>query len=212
MYRLVLLASFCFFTLAADAQSFRHHEFSSTFGFGSNMADREVRHVKDYYDMQHRRGECFDLLGESFATFNLEYHYRFERHWAAGAIVGWGRSKGSYYRSYEILASAEEFDDSFIPDSGDMLSKVFYLAPSIKYDWFLKGKFRLYSRVALGAMRQHTTFDYRKAETSFDEVKWKVAYQLTPIGFDFGIEPIRVYSELGYGCQGVFTIGARVAL
>ena len=209
--RLVLLASFCFFTLAANAQSFRHHEFSSTFGFGPNMADKEVSHVKDCYDMQYQ-GECFDLFGESLVTFNLEYHYRFDRHWAAGAIIGWGSSEDSYYRCDGIQTSVRGSDDCFIQNSGDISSKVFYLAPSAKYNWFLKGKFRLYSRVALGAMRQHTTFDYIKTKESFDEVKWKVAYQLTPIGFDFGIEPIRVYSELGYGCQGLFTIGARVAL
>ena len=208
---LLLSASLCLIALAAGAQSFRHHEFSTTIGFGPNMADKEVRHVKDCYDMQYQ-GECFDLIGDSFVTLNLEYHYRFDRRWAVGAIMGWGRSSGSYHRFYDIQTSVEGFGDSYIRDSGDMLSKVFYLAPSIKYDWFLKGKFRLYSRVALGAMRQHTTFDYRDLEVSFDEVKWKVACQLTPIGFDFGIEPIRVYSELGYGCQGVFTIGARLAL
>lgn len=211
MYRLVLLALFCFFTLAVDAQSFRHHEFSSTLGFGPNMADKEVRNVKDYYDMQYQ-GECFGLLGDSFVTFNLEYHYRFDWHWAAGAIVGWGRSEGSYHRCDDIRTSVEDSYDCFIRDRGGISSRVFYLAPSVKYDWFLKGKFRLYSRVALGAMRQHTTFEYKMMEASYDEVEWKVAYQLTPIGFDFGIEPIRVYSELGYGCQGVFTIGARVAL
>ena len=84
-------------------------------------------------------------------------------------------------------------------------------------------------------MRQHTTFDFTKMsfsannyddyffieymddwnrveEESSDEIKWKFAYQLTAFGFDFGIEPIRIFSELGYGCQGVFTIGARIGL
>ena len=211
----LILVTLLLGAISAGAQSFRHHEFSSTLGFGPNMADKEVRHVNDCYVWKHdmlNEGECFDLLGDSFVTLNLEYHYRFDRRWAAGAIMGWGRSAEGYYSSNGLETPVKGSDGSFREDTGNMLSKIFYLAPSVKYDWFLKGKFRLYSRVALGAMRQHTTFDFNKIEESFDEVKWKVAYQLTPIGFDFGIEPIRVYSELGYGCQGVFTIGARLAL
>lgn len=43
----------------------------------------------------------------------------------------------------------------------------------------------------------------------FDEVKWRTAYQLTPVGIDLGNRFIHFFSELSYGFQGVFTIGTR---
>lgn len=206
MFFLLFLCS-----IATEAQSFRRHEFSASLGFGPNMADKEVNSVLDQYFV-HRdwnfKGECGDILGESFASINLEYYYRLNERWALGAIMGWGYASKSYYRIP-------------IEEDAGMTSKYFYMAPSLKYAWFLKGIFRLYSRLATGAIRQHTTFDISRwqdghdttmTDTCSDEVKWKLAYQLTPVGFDFGIEPIRVYSELGYGCQGVFTIGVKVGL
>ena len=81
----------------------------------------------------------------------------------------------------------------------------------------------------MGTIRQHMLFDYQQAASDgrlytafeddtqrdeyrhehFDEVKWRSAYQLTPVGIDLGNRFIHFYSELGYGFQGVFTIGTR---
>ena len=93
----------------------------------------------------------------------------------------------------------------------------------------MRGHMQLYSRAALGTIRQHMLFDYQQAASDgrlytafeddtqrdeyrhehFDEVKWRSAYQLTPVGIDLGNRFIHFYSELGYGFQGVFTIGTR---
>jgi len=240
--RLLVLLALCLISLTIGAQRFRHHEFSSSLGFGANIGDKEVNDMLDRYDRRYHLnvGDDYeDLVGKSFVTFNLEYHYRLDKQWAVGAIMGWGHSGDTYSCYDNVLKPAEGMENSFttIRKHGDEKSNTFYLAPSLRYAWFVKGKFRLYSRVALGAMRQHTTFKYResthlemlcdlghyheveapdllnqKENESSDETKWKLAYQLTTVGFDFGIEPIRVFSELGYGCQGVFTLGVRLAL
>ena len=227
--------------MTIGAQRFRHHEFSSSLGFGANIGDKEVNDMFDRYDRRYHldAGDDYeDLVGKSFVTFNLEYHYRFDKQWAVGVIMGWGHSGDTYSRYDNVLEPVEGMANNYttICKYGDEESNTFYLAPSFRYAWFVKGKFRLYSRVALGAMRQHTTFKYRESthlemlcdfnhfhtvespeflnkeqNESSDEVEWKLAYQLTPLGFDFGIEPIRVFSEWGYGCQGVFNIGVRLA-
>ena len=229
IFVLLLLAmpTFCLAGSDKDDRSFRRHEFSASLGFGANPADKEVNNALDKHYI-HRDwygdGECGDILGESFAMLNLEYNYRLTKQWAIGAIMGWGRASEGYYRfPNEHLSDFPTEEDRYSTrEDADMTSKVFYVAPSLRYAWFLRGKFRLYSRLAVGAMRQHTSFKVTRWEenkpstkltdASSDEVKWKLAYQLTPVGFDFGIEPIRVYSELGYGCRGVFTIGVRVGL
>lgn len=240
-YRLLVLSVLCLFSMTIGAQRFRHHEFSSSFGFGANIGDKEV---DDMFDQYYRRyhldgGDSYEnIWGKSFVTFNLEYHYRLDKQWAVGAIMGWAHSGDSYSRYDKVLEPVEGMANNYttICKYGDEESNTFYLAPSLRYAWFVKGKFRLYSRVALGAMRQHTTFKYRELtrlemlcdldhlhivespellnqeqNEKSDDVKWKLAYQLTPLGFDFGIEPIRVFSEWGYGCQGIFNIGARLA-
>ena len=240
-YRYFVISSLCLVSLTIGAQRFRHHEFSCSFGLGANIGDKEVDDMLYQYDRKYNLdvGDDYeDLMGKSFFTFNLEYHYRLDKQCAVGAIMGWGHS-GDIYGCYDnVLEPVEGMENSITKTwkHGDEESNTFYLAPSFRYAWFVKGKFRLYSRVALGAMRQHTTFKYKEAthlemlcnlghyhevessdllyqsqNESSDEDKWKLAYQLTPLGFDFGIEPIRVFSEWGYGCQGVFKIGVRLA-
>ena len=202
-------------SLTIGAQKFRHHEFSATLGFGANLGDKEVSNMYDYYVEKYNLtigGDCpdYNIMGKSFLTLNLEYHYRLNKLWAIGTIMGFGRSYENYGQSDETPITIDGKESQYLNSKyGEGRSNLFYLALSVRRAWFIKGNFRLYSRVALGTMRQHTSFDYE--EESSDEVKWKMAYQLTPLGFDFGIEPIRVYSELGYGFQGVFNIGARLA-
>ncbi|MBQ8486983.1 MAG: hypothetical protein IJ533_04980 [Prevotella sp.] len=223
---LLLLLLLFLNSVAGEAQLMRRHEFSASLGFGPNQADNEVKNVLDRHFVNRDwflEDGCGDILGESFVSLNLEYYYRLNKQWAVGAMMGWGRaSEGSYQYSGEEFAGVAMGEDLYSTRVyADMTSKFFYMAPSLRYAWFLRGNFRLYSRLAMGAIRQHTSFDVmrwhngqeiRVTDASSDEVKWKPAYQLTPIGFDFGIEPIRVYSELGYGCQGIFTIGVRMAL
>lgn len=239
MKKSIILLLLCSFSLVVGAQKLRHHEFSCALGFGPNIADKEVNQLNNRYiskyDMSHG-AECGDIniFGDSFVTFNLEYNYRLNKQWAIGIIMGWGRSEESY-SGYDDLNKPESGTGDGYYLYGLESSKTFYLAPSLRYGWFQRRNIRFYSRIALGTMRQHTTFDVSKtsfstnsyddyylikykddwnrveAESS-EEIKWKFAYQLTAFGFDFGIEPIRLYSELGYGCQGVFTIGARIGL
>ena len=79
----------------------------------------------------------------------------------------------------------------------------------------------MFSRVSLGLMRHHLQFDteekkYDKehqphgiiiGKESYDKTKWRMAYQLSPIGMSVGAGPLRFLIESGYGCLGVCNIG-----
>ena len=42
--------------------------------------------------------------------------------------------------------------------------------------------------------------------------KWRMTYQVTPVGLEFGKRAFRGFAELGYGYQSVFNTGLRIAL
>lgn len=55
-----------------------HHELNVSFGLGPNMTDRVFDKLKaPYLDKYHLEyeGECFDVIGESFLTLSLQYHF-----------------------------------------------------------------------------------------------------------------------------------------
>lgn len=231
MKRLILAAVLLYcVTLRLGAQQPIRHEFSMGFGVGNNMADKKVNDVVDHYlETYHMESEmgCSDFVGDSHITLSFEYHYRLNQRWAVGCIAGWGISKESYDGIEEHGAAPH----SYLAKYGSEQSRIFYIAPSVRYSWLttMRGHMQLYSRAALGTIRQHMIFDYQQAASDgrlytafeddtqrdeyrhehFDEVKWRSAYQLTPVGIDLGNRFIHFYSELGYGFQGVFTIGTR---
>ena len=181
---------------AQDSQKrFRHHEFSSSFSVGSNPADKTVQDVTsqyiDAYQMEVANG-CFNFFGASHLMLNFEYHYRLNQTSALGFIFGWGVSSNDY----EGCLKTANRDDLYLVSNGSESSRIFHIAPSYRYSWyrFANNKCSLYSRLAVGAMRQH-----------------KATYQITAVGFDAGLGSFHVYDELGYGCQGVWVVcGCRV--
>ena len=70
-------------------------------------------------------------------------------------------------------------------------------------------------------MRHHLVFDIEEwkygiktkpygsiiSEENFDEMKWRMAYQVSPFGICAGAGPLKFVAELGYGCLGVCNVG-----
>lgn len=233
----VLLLAILFpVTLMAQEKTvrFRRHEFSAKLGLASNLGDKELERMADSYKEKYDvwgYGDSEYFLDEVFATLNLEYYYRLTPRLSVGLMAGYGYAEADYNRDY--YGPSELYGmEGYVAKRGEAESSIYFAGPAVKYNWFLHGKFRMYSGLALGVMHQHTsyeyhssavfpyshyyTMDYRPESEYYSETtertKWKAVYQLTPFGFDFGIDPIRVFSEWGYGCQGVFTIGARIGL
>lgn len=205
------------------------HEINGTLGFGYNQADHIMeRFVDDIAQRYHLEDEgmCGDIFGKSYVVGKMEYYYRLNRKWDAGALMAAGRSyEGNYNDMYYEHEEQYKKDFPDVITYGSQTSYSFSLAPSLRYTWNEKGDCRYYSRVALGVMCNHLTFDIWKWQQKegnpmtnvFDEerivnTKWRMAYQFTPIGICFGNGSFRFVGELGYGCLGVINFGIAVFL
>lgn len=215
---------------AQQTDRFRRHEVSMGLGFGDNQADHDMHNLVHPYEKRYnfiRETECGNVYGDSYATANIEYHYRLNHKWDVGALVAWGASKENYI--------AENFYDVMKPVSQEAEEKTYYggercrtfvAAPSVRYTWTEAPNIRFYSRVALGVLRHRLRFDcwdytvtYEQREQSIvsayhllgnigeAKTKWRPAYQLTAIGGSIGSRWLHFYGELGYGCLGIVRVG-----
>jgi len=123
--------------------------------------------------------------GTSTGSFGLEYmRYTPSGRWAFGGIVAYENSTEYAYKK----------------DDGTLISKTPYncltVMPSAKVVWANGKHCGLYSKVAAGVA------------TSFD-TDIVFAFQLDPIGFDFGSEVFRGFIQLGFGYTGIFQFGLK---
>lgn len=150
-------------------------------------------------------------------TASIDYHYHLSRRVAVGLETGWS------YNSYGIYTN--EWIGYLLPDVPHesvenhhvtFTSRAFFVAPSVKYQWYETDNqlFRFYSRLAVGALRQHLTFKPHGMEgvERVDRTRWRCAPHVVFAGVEFGHQFIRLYSELGYGTQGIFTTGFKITL
>lgn len=205
---------------------FCRHELRGVLGFGNCQAshdrDRMTGGYMERYDLG-VEGECFDLVGDAYLQAGLEYHCRLNRRWDIGVVANWGLSREVYSAYYSFSGEfitpethPEEYADA------EELCRFFVAAPSVRYTWYEVSGCRCYSRVALGALRHHLTFDYRRYPwkvssspdepeplftDSTDKIKWRMACQLTALGVSFGGENFHFFGELGYGSLGVVRLG-----
>ncbi len=203
---------------------FSRHEFNATLGVGPNQADHFTkRYVDDFIIPMNMEtdAECGNIFRDSYLIGKMEYHYRLNRKWDIGAVTAWGKSTESYIeKDYYMKAEHQQN----LPDTttyGYSNCRSFSFAPSVRYTWYETRTYRLFSRLSLGLMRHHLQFDtedwkcsrenkpYRTLikEENFDKLKWRMAYQFSPIGISVGAGPLRLVAELGYGYLGVCNVG-----
>ena len=203
---------------------FPRHEVNITLGVGSNQADRSTsRFVDDIIQPRHMEtdGQCWDIIGDSYIMGKMEYHYRLNRKWDIGAMMAWGYSSENYTDEYFYSIEENKQNHSGTITQGYSRCRSFSFAPSARYTWYETRTYRLYSRVSLGVMRHHHVFDIEEwkygnktkpygsiiSEENVDETKWRMAYQVSPIGICVGAGPLKFVAELGYGCLGVCNVG-----
>jgi len=208
---------------------YKRNELRGSIGFGNCQAshdrDRMTDNYLERYDLT-GEGECFDLVGDAYLQAGLEYHYRLNRNWDIGVLADWGISRDSYSAYYFPPENANS--PAANPDdwaSANECCRFFVFAPSVRYTWYETNSSRCYSRIALGAMRHHLTFDYKRypwndypsMSNSFsdipsftdstDNIKWRMAYQLTAIGATIGSQSFNFFGEIGYGSLGIVRLG-----
>ena len=72
----------------------------------------------------------------------------------------------------------------------------------MKFAWLNRAHVGLYSKLAAGA-------GYFFANGSDSKDNFSVAFQVTPVGVDFGGEQFRGFLEVGVGWQGIVSGGVR---
>ena len=142
-------------------------------------------------------------------------------------LVNWGVSNDNYSSDY-YYGYHYGYDDNNQYDLHGIANEhcnFFVFAPSVRYTWYETPGIRSYSRIALGAMRHHLKFDYKSYLVNVydysydtnklepvqtdgsDDIKWRMAYQLTAIGASVGNESFNFFGELGYGSLGIVRLG-----
>ncbi len=203
---------------------YQRHEVNVTFGLGPNQTDRSTeRFVDDIIQPRHmeKEGECGNILGDSYIMGKMEYHYRLNRRWDIGAMMAWGYSSENYTDEYYYAIAENKQNAPGTVTQGYSRCRSFSLAPSVRYTWYETRTYRLFSRVSLGMMRHHLRFNIEEwkygnksrpygsiiREENADEIKWRMAYQVSPIGISVGAGPLKFFAEMGYGCLGVCNVG-----
>ena len=215
--------------LDGDVDEPLRNELRGGIGFGNCQAshdkDRMIDSYVERYDLI-SEFMCFDVWGDAYLQVGLEYHYRLSRKWDIGVLADWGVSEDSYFAYY--YPSGDAYSPDTNPDdwaSANECCHFFVFAPSVRYTWYETNSSRYYSRIALGAMRHHLTFDYKRypwndypsMSNSFsdmpsftdstDNIKWRMAYQLTAIGATIGSQSFNFFGEIGYGSLGIVRLG-----
>ena len=187
------------------------HEVRLGIGLGNAMNGRAY---DDLYDRTCRELNLSDdpdafycgLGAVVNASASLAYFYHLNERWALGLTIGTG---GQPYESLARPAAAKGQGQE-TTYAGDIYSTSWFFMPTVKLHWAFLPTMRCYSKVGLGALSQHNWFapadDFRPAQR-YDERTCHLAYQLSPIGIEVGQSWLRFFCELGYGHEGVLTMG-----
>ena len=213
------------------SKHYNRHEWRGSLGFGRCQAEHDRDRMVDSYIHRYEldaSGECSDIVGDAYLQAGVEYHYRLNRKWDIGLLANWGLSREGDYAYYPLSGPADPIEYAH----ADELCRFFVVAPSLRYTWYEVSGYRCYSRIALGLLRHHLTFDYARYQwvdynspddvlpdkpqplfiDGTDKIKWRMAYQLTALGVSFGGSNFNLFGELGYGSLGVVRIGLGIVL
>ena len=136
-------------------------------------------------------------------------------------MMAWGYSSENYTDEYFYVTEENKQNHPGTITQCFSKCRSFSFAPSARYTWYEAPTYRLFSRVSMGVMRHHLRFDIEEwkydnetqpygsiiSKENFDKTKWRMAYQVSPIGMCVGTGPLKFVAEIGYGCLGVCNIG-----
>ena len=211
------------FNYTHKTPKFYRHELSFGVGIYTNLRDGRFRSLTN--DMRNNHGfeEVYDdFCGIETGPVSLKaaYFYHLNKKLALGLQY-------TYSQYYEVTMRKDIDQGSYYSDNIHAKSHAFLLGA--KYNWLEYRACNLYSRVALGMMHRHISFNpelghyshdengnpitppqicpYEKYYTNIKENKWLPAYQISPIGVEAGRGMLRFFMEFGYGIDGVFSFG-----
>lgn len=173
-------------------EKFRRHEISVSYGFlpitdGRSIAEAWIMPVASFGTYKREKTSYYGAL-------NISYFYRFTPKLSLGIDGGITGNKGTAGSFYEPL-------DRQIKDNRQYL----YVLPTLRYHWFRRPGFSMYSSAGVGAYFLRNDIDgeiYRKT---------RFAYQVNYLGIEYG-KRFAVFAEFGIGNAGTILLGGRFRL
>ena len=206
------------FSCTASAQIFKErpdiyarHELSAGFGLGgfSNMK-RYDSFKSDVMSTHNLNYGSLCGLGAIIHTLNLQlsYLYHFNQRLAAGiSIAGYVHNNDPLDNYTDVEPEPEQLIDAYATTS------CISILPTIKYTWGYWKEVAIYSKAATGIYRQRLKFksndDYY---AEINQIDWRLAHQLTPLGFEIAADRFLLFGELGWGVNGFVNAGCSIQL
>lgn len=167
---------------------FHHHEISISYGLlpisdWNNIAGEFIFPAASFGLIQKRDNHYYGAI-------NLNYTYRFNPKFSLGITGGITGNKGTWSSFYDKDLSSK-----------DNRLYLFFL-PTVKYNWFTRKNFALYSSVGLGA------YFLRNQLKDGTHHKTRFAYQVNALGIEYG-KRFAFFCEFGVGYSGTILVGER---
>lgn len=136
--------------------------------------------------------------------FGVEYYRRVHRNIMVGAVLGYE------YFAWDTFSETTLADGSVnrVRD-GRTHNNFISIMPAVKFAWFSYPNVSMYTKLAVGLCVEASR---EKGGEPSTDAGATVAYQLSPVGIDFGGRHLKGFVELGcyiYGFQGAISGGLR---
>lgn len=197
-HRILCFLATLLLALPISAQYCRH-EIRAGIGLGE---DPHYNHVvddyKEAYDM--REGGYYDDLSADYQfSAYVEYLYHLNTHFAVGGTFAYSTQQGGDYE-YGYYGESKY-------RCIRMNTHSFSLMPSVKATWLKVPHFSIYSRGAIGLAYYKLETDNATLVPERSESHLTCRYQLSPLGLEVGGDHVRFFSEVGYGVEGICSLG-----
>ena len=201
-----LIMAFLFLMSSTSVCMSQDSKYELEFSFGIRVDDPVFR--SDLKSIVRKRftGDCakkyyFDNPSGG-VSLNVGFLYNINRTIAIGGILGsYDLGKDVVYEIPDCEKEAKMVDACF---------SAYYLMPQVAYSWYQHDYITLYSKGALGLKYQHATYDLNSRDIKED--KFRLAYEVIPVGIKLGRSQFKAFMEIGYGMQGFATLGLSVLL
>lgn len=153
----------------------------------------------------------------STGSFGFEYMRYVHPHVGLGGLVTYE----DYLLGFDSR-TGKDADGNAIYSKGPVQNHhVLTVMPAAKFPWFSNSHVSMYTKLAAGVAWIHTpevsvtgvdSDGNTKTETAEGSDNISVAFQISPVGIDFGGDLVRGYVETGWGYQGLIMMGVRFRL
>jgi hypothetical protein len=176
---------------AENGYEYKKHEVALSYGAYSNSQ------ILDFLENVSCVMAGSTLKNEKYVgPVTAEYFYHLNKWLGVGGIFSYGQNKQDVY--------------SLGTKDGKDVFRYISLLPAVKFDWFRRKHYGLYSKIGLGATIRNEKYTNDTNPANNDSnTDAHVNWQVSVLGFEAGSSSLRGFVELGTGEQGIAVIGLR---